>query len=169
MAEGRKAVFLDRDGVINRERGEHTWRLEDFEILPDVSRALKELRSEGWLTIVISNQSGIGLGLYGHAEVEKLHAYLHDRLTSAGATLDAVYYCPHHPTQGRCLCRKPGSLLLERAIARFGIDPSRSLMIGDRERDVQAAATVGVKGVLVEANASLLDTLRNQEVIAWER
>ena len=169
MAEGRRAVFLDRDGVINRERGEHTWRLEDFEILPDVPQALKDLKTAGWLGIVISNQSGIGLGLYGHAEVEKLHAYLHDRLTSAGATLDAVYYCPHHPTQGRCLCRKPGSLLLERAIARFGIDPSRSLMIGDRERDVQAAATVGVKGVLVEANASLLDTLRNQEVIAWER
>jgi D-glycero-D-manno-heptose 1,7-bisphosphate phosphatase len=162
---GRAAVFLDRDGVINRERGEHTWRLEDFEVLPTVSDALKAIRAAGKLSVVVSNQSGIGLGLYGHADVERLHTYLHAHLAQQGAAIDAVYYCPHHPQQGRCLCRKPGSLLLERAIARYGIDPSVSVMIGDRSRDVDAAGAVGVRGVLVEPNASLLLVLRSNRMI----
>lgn len=162
----RRAVFLDRDGVINFERGEHTWRMEDFEVLPTVSEALHALGKAGWLRIVISNQSGIGLGLYGHAEVERLHAYLHAHLAQAGAAIDAVYYCPHHPSQGRCLCRKPGSLMIERAIARYDVDASASVMIGDRQRDVEAAAAAGVRGVLVPANAPLLRTLREQGILA---
>ena len=163
MGAVRKAVFLDRDGVINRERGEHTWRLEDFEILPGVPEAIAALRQAGWLTIVISNQSGVGLGLYTLEDVERLHGYLHDRLRNA--PLDAVYYCPHHPDQGRCLCRKPGSLLFERAMARFGIDPAASLMIGDRERDITAAASAGVRGVLVEANEPLLAVLQREAIL----
>lgn len=159
---GRAAVFLDRDGVINRERGEHTWRMAGFEVLPDVAAALKEMHAAGRLTIVVSNQSGIALGLYTKADVEALHTYLHHHLSQHGAVLDAVYYCPHHPTQGKCLCRKPGGLLLERAIARFGIDPARSVMIGDKPRDIEAAASVGVRGVQVEANTSLLQVWREQ-------
>jgi D-glycero-D-manno-heptose 1,7-bisphosphate phosphatase len=163
--KGRPTVFLDRDGVINRERGEHTWRLEDFEILPDVAEAIRTINASGRLVIVISNQSGIGLGLYGKAEVERLHDYLHAQLAAQGAAIDAVYYCPHHPTQGRCLCRKPGSLLLERAIARHAIDASNSVMIGDRERDVEAAAAAGVKGILVAPNTSLLQTMRQNDIV----
>ena len=90
MGAMRKAVFLDRDGVLNRERGEHTWRLEDFEVLESVPETLAKLQEAGWLLIVVSNQSGIGLGLYGHAQVEVLHAYLHDRLAEKGVVLDAV-------------------------------------------------------------------------------
>lgn len=162
---GRSAVFLDRDGVINRERGEHTWRLEDFEVLPDVAEAIRSINASGRLVIVISNQSGIGLGLYGKGDVERLHDYLHAQLAGHGAAIDAVYYCPHHPTQGRCLCRKPGSLLLERAIARHGIDASSSVMVGDRERDVVAAGSVGVKGILVAPNTSLLQTMRQNDIV----
>lgn len=162
---GQPAIFLDRDGVIVRERGEHTWRMEDFEILPTVADSLKAIRAAGKLSVLITNQSGIGLGLYGHAEVERLHAYLHAHLAQQGAAIDAVYYCPHHPSQGRCLCRKPGSLLLERAIARYGIDPSASVMIGDRDRDVEAAEAVRVRGILVEANAPLMDVLRTHALI----
>ncbi|MCB9171080.1 MAG: HAD family hydrolase [Flavobacteriales bacterium] len=158
MRQG-SAVFLDRDGVINRERGEHTWRPEDVELLPDVAKAIRMATRSGHRVIVITNQSGVQLGLYTIADVERVHAYLHQRLAEAGAHIDAFFYCPHHPSKGRCLCRKPGSLLLERAMARFGIDPRRSVMIGDRERDVQAAEAAGVRGVLVEANASLLPVL----------
>lgn len=157
----RPAVFLDRDGVINRERGEHTWRVEEFEVLPGVPEAVRTLRAAGYEVIVITNQSGIGLGLHDHAAVEKVHRYLHDMLASQAAHLSAIYYCPHHPTSGRCLCRKPGGLLLERAIARHGIDASRSVMIGDRQRDMDAAASVGVRGILVEANAPLLPVVMN--------
>jgi D-glycero-D-manno-heptose 1,7-bisphosphate phosphatase len=149
--------------VINRERGEHTWRLEEFEILPGVPEAVAALHDRGWLAIVISNQSGVGLGLYALADVERLHGYLHDRL--ANAPLDGVYYCPHHPDQGRCLCRKPGGLLFERAIARHGIDASASVMIGDRDRDIAAAASVGVRGVLVTANEPLLPVLQREGIL----
>lgn len=162
---GVPAIFLDRDGVVVQERGEHTWRMEDFVILPTVPDALKAIRAAGMFSVLITNQSGIGLGLYGHAEVERLHGYLHAHLARQGAAIDAVYYCPHHPTQGRCLCRKPGSLLLERAIARYGIDPASSVMIGDRDRDVEAAIAVGARGILVEANAPLMEVLKTHALI----
>jgi D-glycero-D-manno-heptose 1,7-bisphosphate phosphatase len=158
----KKAVFLDRDGVINRERGEHTWRKKDFELLPDVEVALKLLKEDGWLLIVITNQSGIGLGLYDHANVQELHSILNERLEQAGVELDAIFYCPHHPSAGKCLCRKPGSLLFEKAIARFNIDPGRSVMVGDRERDMQAAQAVGIRGILVGANEPLLPLVRRE-------
>ena len=151
----QRAAFLDRDGVLNRERGEHTWRMEDFEVLPGVPDALKELQAAGYLLVVITNQSGIGLGLYGHAEVERLHGYLRHMLKEQGVELADILYCPHHPSVGKCLCRKPGSLLLERAMARHHISATGSFMIGDRERDMEAAEAVGVKGILVQANAPL--------------
>jgi D-glycero-D-manno-heptose 1,7-bisphosphate phosphatase len=156
----RPALFLDRDGVINRERGEHTWRLEDFEVLPDVPEALALAQETGYLLVVITNQSGIGLGLYDHVDVERAHRYLHDMLASHGVNLADVLYCPHHPSGGKCLCRKPGSLMVERAIARHGIEPGRSLFIGDRERDREAAQAAGIRGLLVEANAPLLPLVR---------
>lgn len=159
-----KAIFLDRDGVINRERGMHTWRLEDFEVLPDVAPALRQLQDAGWLLVVITNQSGIGRGLYGHADVERLHGYLHAMLGEQGIYLTDILYCPHHPDAGRCLCRKPGSLLLEKACARHGIDPALSLMIGDRERDVEAARGAGARGVLVPSNGSLTEVV-NEHVL----
>lgn len=165
---GRGGLFLDRDGVINRERGAHTWRMEDFELLPGVADAVNAAHAAGLLVVVVTNQSGIGLGQYTHADVERLHTSLAERLAQAGADLDAIYYCPHHPTQGRCLCRKPGSLLFERAIARFGIDPGRSLMVGDRQRDMDAAAAAGIRGVLVEPNTTLLPVLIKEGMTSWK-
>lgn len=158
----QKAVFLDRDGVLNRERGMHTWTLGEFQVLPDVPQALKLLHNEGFLLVVITNQSGIGLGLYGHAEVVLLHSYLHRMLQDHGVPIQAIYYCPHHPLQGKCLCRKPGALMLEKAMARYGIDAALSVMIGDRERDMQAAAAAGVRGILMEANTPLLPVVQNE-------
>lgn len=162
MTPMRKAIFLDRDGVVNRERGEHTWRMDDFEVLPGVPDAVRAAREAGYAVVVITNQSGIGLGLYGHADVAKVHGYLHDMLAKHGVHLDDILYCPHHPQGGKCLCRKPGSLLLERAMARHAIGAEGSVMIGDRERDVQAAEAVGVKGILVAANTPLLPLVLNE-------
>lgn len=165
MGKGSAALFLDRDGVINRERGMHTWRPEEFEVLPGVGQAINQAHRAGLLVIVVTNQSGIGLGLYDHADVERLHMLLGKQLSLEGAWVDAIYYCPHHPQQGRCLCRKPGSLLFERAIARYTVDVSRSLMVGDRQRDVDAAAAAGIRGVLVPADAPLLPVLQNEGMI----
>ncbi len=160
------ALFLDRDGVLNRERGEHTWRMSDFEVLPDVPAALRQAHAAGLLLVVITNQSGIGLGLYGHQDVEEVHGYLRSMLSQYGIAFADILYCPHHPSKGRCLCRKPGSLLLERAIARHDIDVTRSFMVGDRERDVEAAKGAGVQGILVQHNAPLLPILEKQVLMA---
>jgi D-glycero-D-manno-heptose 1,7-bisphosphate phosphatase len=149
-----KAVFLDRDGVINVERG-YTHKLEDFVILPDVVENLKEYLKKGFLLIIISNQSGIAKGLYSQAEVEVIHSFLVNEMAKSDIHFSEIYYCVHHPDVSRCICRKPDSLFVEKALARFNIDPSRSYFIGDKERDVQAAEKAGVKGILIEANSPL--------------
>jgi D-glycero-D-manno-heptose 1,7-bisphosphate phosphatase len=149
-----KAVFLDRDGVINVERG-YTHRLEDFVILPDLIEVLQLLQQKGYLLIIVSNQSGIAKKLYTQAEVEILHTYLLEELTKNKITLSEIYYCVHHSDVGRCICRKPDSLFVEKGLARFNVDPSKSYFIGDKIRDVEAGEKAGVKGVLIEANISL--------------
>ena len=149
-----KAIFLDRDGVINVERG-YTHKLEDFVILPDLIEVLQLLQKKGYLLIVVSNQSGIAKGLYEQSEVEVLHKFMTDEFTKNGIKLSEIYYCVHHPDVSNCICRKPDSLFVEKALARFNIDASSSFFIGDKERDTQAAEKAGVKGILIEANISL--------------
>ncbi len=155
-----KAIFLDRDGVINVERG-YTHKLEDFIILPDLIEVLQLLQRKGYLLIVISNQSGIAKKLYKQTEVEVLHKYLVEELGNNNITLSEIYYCVHHPDVSRCICRKPDSLFVEKGLARFNIDKTKSYFIGDKERDVEAAEKAGVKGILIEANSSL-KTILNQ-------
>ena len=149
-----KAIFLDRDGVINVERG-YTHRLEDFVILPDLIDVLQLLQQKGYLLIIVSNQSGIAKELYCQEDVEVLHDYLLKEFKINNITLSEIYYCRHHPDVSRCICRKPDSLFVEKALSRFNIDPAKSYFIGDKERDVQAAEKAGVKGILIEANSSL--------------
>lgn len=156
----KKALFLDRDGVLNVERGEYTYLLEDFEILPDVLESLKLASIKGYVLIVISNQGGIAKGVYSHKNVELVHQKLIDSLASEGVLLDEIYYCPHHDEVGKCLCRKPNSLMLEKAIARFNISASDSVFIGDSERDILAAEKVGVNGILIASNSGILEIVK---------
>jgi len=151
-----KAVFLDRDGVINRETGSYIFEPENFKINKGIFEALKLFCERGFILVVVTNQSGIARKLYSHAHVEKLHAILRERLSRQGIDLAEIYYCPHHPSAGRCLCRKPGSVMIEKAVARFNIDPSISYLIGDRDSDMQAAAGAGIRGLLIKANDSLM-------------
>ncbi len=153
-----KAIFLDRDGVINRERG-FTYRLEDFEILPELIGSLKEFRKRGYLLIVVSNQSGIAKGLYTQNDVELLHRHLQEVLKKENIAFDEIYYCIHHPDVSKCICRKPDSLFIEKALARFNIDPARSFFIGDKLRDIEAAQKANVKGLLIEANTPLSEIM----------
>lgn len=154
METMNKAIFLDRDGVINFERG-YTHRLEDFKILPDLMEVLTLFQKNGYHLIIVSNQSGIAKGLYKQADVEVLHAYLLEEFKKNNIKISEVYYCVHHPDVSKCICRKPDSLFVEKGLARFNIDPKRSYFIGDKDRDAEAAEKAGVKGILIEANISL--------------
>ena len=152
-----KAVFLDRDGVINKELGRYCENVDEFEILEDVGLAIKVLKEAGFLVIIISNQGGIAKGLYTEADVNQMHDKLCQHTSKFGASIDDFYFCPHHDSISRCLCRKPNSLMIEKAMATYNIDPSQSYMIGDGKRDIEAAERAGVKGILIEPNSGILE------------
>src|SRR5688572_26286768 len=154
-----KAIFLDRDGVINLDVLNYTWKLNEFTFLPGVFESCRRFQELGYKMIVITNQGGIAKGLYSHEDVEKLHSKMVDSFKEEGVHISEVYYCPHHDAFGKCLCRKPGSLLVEKALARFEIDPALSFFIGDRDRDIMAGEAVGVKGILVEVNSDMRNVL----------
>lgn len=151
-----KAVFLDRDGVLNRERGEYTYESQDFEWVPDSVEALKILCDKGFKLIIISNQGGISKKLYNRNDVLNIERSITVPLEQAGANILDSFYCPHHSAIEKCLCRKPKSLLLERAMAKYDIDPKISFFIGDNTRDMIAGQRVGIKGILMRKNDSLL-------------
>ena len=147
-----KALFLDRDGIINKERGDYTWLPEHFEFTENLFPFLRSKMAEGFALIVITNQGGIEKGLYEKKDVENLHKYMSDQLLKEDIKILDVFYCPHHDIFEKCLCRKPASLLIEKAIAIHGIDRSESIMLGDRQRDVDAAYGAGVKGQVISSN-----------------
>jgi D-glycero-D-manno-heptose 1,7-bisphosphate phosphatase len=150
-----KAIFLDRDGVINKDNADYTFRIEDFEFTEGLFEALNLLQKKNYLLIVITNQAGIARNIYSHKDVELLQNYMKQQLNDRGVHLSEIYYCPHYTENGNCICRKPDSLLLEKAIATFNIDPAQSYFIGDRDRDIQAGKKVNVKGIKVEADSDL--------------
>ena len=144
------AVFLDRDGVINVDHGYvSTW--ERFEFLPGVPDALRALQDAGYLLIVVSNQSGIGRGYYCEADVESLNQAVAQHLGSTvGVTLSEFYHCPHHPTEAegefrrQCDCRKPAPGMIRQAVLDHGIDLTTSLLVGDKDSDIEAGRAAGV-------------------------
>lgn len=155
MSIKRKALFLDRDGVINQERGTYTYRIADFKILPSVIDTLKSAQNLGYLLIIITNQGGIAKGIYDHEDVQNVHTYLEEELHAHGIQLTDIFYSPHHQDFGKSLDRKPDSLMLEKAMAMYNIDPELSYMIGDSERDIIASKKVNVAGFLIEPNTSI--------------
>jgi D-glycero-D-manno-heptose 1,7-bisphosphate phosphatase len=155
-----KAVFLDRDGVINRNDDHYyVYRIKDFHLNEGIPEALKMIQDNAYLIIIISNQSGIARGIYTQAETEKVHDYLRSKLLKDGIEITEIYYCPHHPDHQKCFCRKPGSLMIEKAMARFDIDPGRSWVIGDSERDVEAGRKAGLQTIRVKHNQDLREII----------
>ncbi len=149
------ALFFDRDGVLNIDKA-YVYTREDFEWRAGAIDAIRALNEAGWRVFVITNQSGIARGYYGEADVQALHQWMNDELALHGAHIDAFYYCPHHPAEGgvapyniACECRKPAPGMLFQAMAEWDIDAARSLMIGDKTSDTEAAHAAGIKGLLI--------------------
>ena len=149
------AVFLDRDGTINEEVG-YLDSLDKFKIIPSAYEAIRLINESGMKAVVISNQAGVARGLFTEDFVKITHEHLQTALRQEGAYIDNFYYCPHHPTEGIepyrqvCNCRKPAPGMLLQAAQDLNIDLTRSYLVGDRFRDMEAAKKVGVKGVLVK-------------------
>jgi D-glycero-D-manno-heptose 1,7-bisphosphate phosphatase len=145
----RRAAFLDRDGVINVDRG-YVYQREDFEFVPGVLEGARRLHDMGFLLVVTSNQSGIGRGLYSEAEFNALTTWMRNEFLAAGVPLAGVYFCPHHPTEAlgeyrrTCQCRKPAPGMLLAAAHDLGINLTSSAMFGDKTSDLEAARTAGV-------------------------
>lgn len=148
----QKAVFLDRDGVLNQEVGDYIKQPNDFKILPFIYQGLKKLQDAGFLLVVITNQGGIAKGFYNQQTLNTMHGFLEAELAKHQITLTEIFYCPHHPDSGNCLCRKPNSIMVEKAVSKYQINPTQSFFIGDKQRDIDCGNAVGVKGILIEPN-----------------
>lgn len=146
----RKAVFLDRDGVVNACPGEayyvRTW--SEFKFVPGAPEALAALAKAGYLLVVVSNQSGIARGRVRQADLDDITRRMRAALESLGAPLADVLYCPHDDKDA-CECRKPKPGLFREALARHGIDAAASWNVGDAERDIEAGLAAGVRGIWV--------------------
>lgn len=140
-------VFLDRDGTLNPDPG-YIGSPDRFELFPGVAAALARLTRAGARLVVVTNQSGVGRGLFSSADLDAIHAKLRRLLHDAGASLDAIYACPHHPDE-RCSCRKPETGMIDQAVRELEIDLSRSYLIGDHAKDMELAKRVGAKRVWV--------------------
>ena len=148
------AVFLDRDGTLLEEAG-YLDRLDKVAFFPYAIDAVRLLNRAGLKVIVITNQSGVGRGMYSEEFVVRTHEIMTARLAAGGAHVDAYYYCPHHPDSALeryridCDCRKPAPGMLRTAASDLGLDLRRSFTVGDKWTDVAAGAAVGAQGILV--------------------
>ena len=150
----RRAVFIDRDGTISEEIGyvNHPAR---YRVFPYAAEAVKTLNDAGWLAILVTNQAGVARGYFAEEMIGRVHDVLAAELERGGARLDAVYYCPHHPTVGEppyrfdCDCRKPRPGLIRRAADELELDLARCWMVGDRYSDTELARNAGVRSAFV--------------------
>ncbi|NLW92057.1 MAG: HAD family hydrolase [Syntrophomonadaceae bacterium] len=151
-----KAIFLDRDGVIIKEKG-YISSLEQVEIFPYAADCLTRLKKAGYILIVITNQSAVARGIISENELERIHSHLLQQLP-----LDDIYYCPHYPMVPeqkpygiRCTCRKPETGLISRAVVKHGIDLRGSYMVGDRASDILTGQNAGIKTILLNSGYGL--------------
>ncbi len=152
-----KAIFLDRDGVlIDNRRHYYIWKSDQMKFVDGVYKNLQLLQENGFQLFIVSNQGGISRGLYSKEDILKLHDELIQTFRKNNITITDILFCPHHSDNEKCLCRKPEPLMIEKLIAKYGIDPSESVMIGDSDPDMQAAARAGIRGVKITANQNML-------------
>ncbi|MFG0319347.1 MAG: D-glycero-beta-D-manno-heptose 1,7-bisphosphate 7-phosphatase [Planctomycetota bacterium JB042] len=166
----RRAVFLDRDGTINVERDEWLARPDQLRLIRGAAGAIRRLNDAGYAVVVVTNQSGVARGFLREEALDEIHAELRRRLARAGAHVDAILHCPHHPTEGRapyrrrCRCRKPAKGMLDRAVKGQGLTLRGSWIVGDAVRDLRLAEGNELTPVLVRTGKG-----RRSETEARER
>lgn len=149
-----KAVFLDRDGIINGDYG-YVYKIEEFKIIPRVFEALKKLQDAKYKLVIITNQSGIARGFYTEQDFFILDKYIHKIFQEQGIQLEKTYFCPHHSTDGigkykiDCVCRKPKPGMILQAAKDYDIDLTNSWLIGDSLRDIEAGKSAGCRTILI--------------------
>ena len=143
----KRFVLLDRDGTINDEIG-YVLRPEELRLIPGAADGLRELQDLGLGLVVVTNQSPIGRGMLTADGLEAIHDRLRELLAQASVTLDRIEHCPHRPDEG-CACRKPGTLMVERASAALGFDPAATWIVGDHAGDLRLGRAVGARTILV--------------------
>jgi D-glycero-D-manno-heptose 1,7-bisphosphate phosphatase len=140
-----KALFLDRDGVVNVEKN-YLYKIDDFELMEGILDVCRHYEAKGYLIIIVTNQSGISRGYYTENDFKHLSDWMVEHFKSLGITITRIYHCPHHESiDGACDCRKPEPGMLLEAQHDFDLDMESSVMIGDNERDIQAAIRAGVR------------------------
>ena len=149
-----KAVFLDRDGVINKNKINYVKTIEELEILPSIGIPIKKLKNNDYFVIVITNQSPINRKLITHEELNNIHSSIQKHLQFFDTSIDKFYFCPHMPEEN-CNCRKPNTGMLMQAISEFNIEPTLSWMIGDNDSDIQAGLAAGCRTLKICDNTNL--------------
>jgi D-glycero-D-manno-heptose 1,7-bisphosphate phosphatase len=139
-----KALFIDRDGVINVDKG-HVYRVDDFKFTDGIFDFCRKYSCAGYLIIVITNQAGIAKGIYTEADFEHLTDWMISRFNENGVTISKVLHCPHHPDySGKCECRKPAPGMILQAVKEFDLDISQCILAGDKETDLEAGRRAGI-------------------------
>ena len=146
-----KCVFLDRDGVLNKDFVDYVYSEDKLFILPGVGDSLKSLKNAGYKLIIITNQSGIAKGIYTEDDMHEVHRIMQEQWDHV---IDDIFFAPGHPKFSESLSRKPGSLMFERAIAKHNIDIKLSWMVGDKDRDLLPAKKIGLKTIQVDHSDS---------------
>lgn len=150
-----KGILLDRDGVVIKERGDYNFLPEHAVMVEGIEQFMQQYRDKGFVFIIITNQGGIARGYYSHDNVKNLHHIIDKHLANHGVAFSDWLYCPHHDKISRCLCRKPDSLMIERAMARHRLDPKATIFIGDKDSDIQAGERAGIHTLKIASNDNL--------------
>jgi D-glycero-D-manno-heptose 1,7-bisphosphate phosphatase len=156
----KKAIFLDRDGVINVEK-DYVYKIEEFEFIDGLFERLKKFQELGYLLFIITNQSGIGRGYYSIKDFEVLTAWMLKEFEKEGITISQVEFCPHSPEQ-ICQCRKPKTGMIDNILKNFNIDLEHSWLIGDKDADIQCAKNAHIKNTIQVKSGHTFDETQSQ-------
>ncbi|HNP27588.1 MAG TPA: HAD family hydrolase [Nitrospirales bacterium] len=155
------AVFLDRDGTLNHDTG-YVTSPDQLVLFPGVPEGIARLNHLGAMVLLVTNQSAIGRGMMTIQGLESIHERLAELIRPYGASIDGIFFCPHHPQEG-CACRKPKAGLIDQAVTRFALDVSQCFFVGDKWSDLAAAQTASVPGVLVMTSSYSADVVKARD------